>query len=268
MTGPGIEAKLARLQEYLAAHAPMIISYSGGVDSGALAAVAHEVLGDRALAVLLDSAAIPRREVKSALRMAESIGIECRTLPVPLLDDPGFCVNPPDRCYLCKKIQAATLKDYAREHGYRFIADGLNVSDLGERRPGTRASDEEGILHPFIAAGILKPEIREIAVILGLSFADKPSFSCLCTRVPYGEPLSRELLARIGRAEEVLAEMGLSQFRVRAHGPVARIEVAPDDMGRIMDNRVWLVQRLNEAGFIYVTLDLEGFRSGSMDEVF
>jgi uncharacterized protein len=268
MTGPGIEAKLARLQEYIAAHGPMIISFSGGVDSGVLAAVAHEVMGDQAFAVLLNSAVIPRHEVESALQMAESIGIGCAVLPVPLLDDQCFCANTPDRCYRCKKIQAAALNDYAREHGYRFIADGLNVSDLGERRPGTRASDEEGILHPFIEAGISKPEIREIARVLGLSFADKPSFSCLCTRIPYGEPLSRDLLARIGRAEEVLAELGLSPFRVRAHGPVARIEVVPGEISRVLENRVWLVQRLKEAGFIYVTLDLEGFRSGSLDEVF
>jgi uncharacterized protein len=268
MTGPGIEAKLARLQEYLTAHAPVIISFSGGVDSGVLAAAAREALGDKAFAVLLDSPVIPPRMIESALQMAESIGIGCVVLPVPLMDDKRFCANPPDRCYRCKKIQAAALKDYARGHGYRFIADGLNVSDIGERRPGTRASDEEGLLHPFIAAGVSKPEIREIARVLGLSFADKPSFSCLCTRVPYGEALSGDLLARIGRAEEVLAELGLSQFRVRAHGPVARIEVMPGEMTRVLENRVWLVQRLKETGFIYVTLDLEGFRSGSMDEVF
>ncbi len=268
MTGPGIESKLVRLQEYIAAHAPMIISFSGGVDSGVLAAVAHEVLGSKALAVLLESPVIPEREVESASEIAESIGIGFEVLLAPLLKDEVFCSNPPDRCYLCKKLQAGVLKEYARAHGYRFIADGLNTSDLGERRPGTRASDEEGILHPFIAAGISKPEIREIARVLGLSFSEKRSFSCLCTRVPYGKPLSRDLLTRIGRAEEVLAELGLSQFRVRVHGQVARIEVDPVEMGIILDHRVWVVQRLKETGFIYVTLDLEGFRSGSMDEVF
>jgi uncharacterized protein len=268
MTSSGIEKKLVRLQEYLAAHAPMIISFSGGVDSGVLAGVAHEVLGDKALAVLLDSPVIPEREVESAAEMAESIGIEFEVLPTPLLKDAAFSSNPPDRCYRCKKVQAGVLKDYACDHGYQFVADGLNTSDLGERRPGTRASDEEGILHPFISAGISKPEIREIAHILGLSFADKPSFSCLCTRVPYGEPVTTELLTRIERAEDVLGELRLAGYRVRAHGPVARIEVAPDEMSRVLENRVWLVQRLKEAGFIYVTLDLEGFRSGSMDEVF
>jgi len=268
MTGSGIEEKLVRLKEYIAAHASMIISFSGGLDSGVLAAVAHEVLGTRALAVLLESPVIPEREVESASEIAESIGIGFEVLPAPLLKDASFSSNPPNRCYLCKKIQAGVLRSYACEHGYRFIADGLNTSDLGERRPGTRASDEEGILHPFISAGISKPEIRVIAGMLGLSFADKPSFSCLCTRIPYGEPISRELLARIERAEDVLGELGLAHCRVRAHGPVARIEVAPDKMQLVVENRVWVVQRLKEAGFIYITLDLEGFRSGSMDEVF
>ena len=268
MTGSGIEEKLVRLQEYIAAHAPMIISFSGGLDSGVLAAVAHEILGNKALAVLLESPVIPEREVESASEIAESIGIRFEVLPAPLLKDAAFSSNPPDRCYLCKKIQAGVLKDYAREHGYQFVADGLNTSDLGERRPGRLAGDEEGILHPFIAAGISKPEIREIARILGLSFADKPSFSCLCTRIPYDEPVSRELLARIERAEEVLGELGLARYRVRAHGTIARIEVAPDEMQLVLGKRIWVVQRLKEAGFIYITLDLEGFRSGSMDEVF
>jgi uncharacterized protein len=268
MTGSGIEEKLARLKEYVAAHSPIIISFSGGVDSGVLAAVAREVLGEKTLAVLLESPVIPVREIESALEMAKLIGIECLVLPVPLLENVEFCANPRNRCYLCKKDHAAVLKDYADDHGYPYIADGLNTSDLGERRPGTKASDEEGILHPFIAAGISKLEIREIAVILGLSFADKPSFSCLCTRVPYGEPISGNLLARIGRAEEVLGELRLSQWRVRAHGLVARIEAPPGEMGLIMDHRAWVVQRLKETGFVYITLDLEGFRSGSMDEVF
>jgi uncharacterized protein len=268
MTGSDIEEKLVRLQEYIAAHAPMIISFSGGVDSCVLAGVAYEVLGDKALAVLLESPVIPEREVESASEIAESIGIGFEVLLAPLLKDETFCSNPPDRCYLCKKLQAWVLKEFALDHGYPFIADGLNTSDLGERRPGRLAGDEEGILHPFIAAGISKPEIREIAHILGLSFADKPSFSCLCTRVPYGETLSADLLARIERAEEVLAELGLSQFRVRAHSTVARIEVAPDEMQLVLGKRVWVVQRIKETGFIYITLDLEGFRSGSMDEVF
>nr|WP_280897456.1 ATP-dependent sacrificial sulfur transferase LarE [Methanolinea mesophila] len=268
MTGPGIDEKLRRLHEYLADHSPMIISFSGGVDSGVMAAVARDELGDDALAVLLKSPVIPEREIESAIKIAESIGIGLEVLPVPLLEDPAFCSNPPDRCYLCKKHHAGVLSAYARDHGYSFIADGLNASDLGERRPGKRAGDEEGILHPFIAAGISKPEVREIARIMRLSFAEKLPFSCLCTRVPYGESISPDLLARIGRAEDVLGELGFTQFRVRAHGPVARVEVIPGEMEMAMEHRVWIVRRMKETGFIYVTLDLEGFRSGSMDEVF
>ncbi len=261
------EEKLHQLRQYIVDHGPMIISFSGGVDSGVLAAVAHGVLGNDAVCVLLSGPLIPQREISGALHMAETIGIECRILPFPILNDPAFCSNPPDRCYTCKKKASAILNEYARRHGYASVADGLNTTDRGEYRPGVRASDEEGILHPYLVAGISKAEIREIAVLLDLYFSSKPSSACFATRIPYNEPITPKKLAMTEQAEEVLWTLGLTRFRVRTHGTIARIELLPDDMDIAMQNRDRIVRELKNAGFLYVTLDLEGFRSGSMDEV-
>ena len=261
-----VEEKLSLLRQYITDHGPMIISFSGGVDSGVLAAVAHGTLGKEAVCVLLSSPLIPQREISGALHMAESIGIECRILPFPILKDPIFCSNPPDRCYTCKKKAAVILKEYAQQHGYASVADGLNTSDHGEYRPGVRASDEEGILHPYLVAGISKDEIREIAEMFNLYFSSKPSSACFASRIPYDEAITPEKLAMTEQAEDALWAVGLTRFRVRNHGTIARIELEPAGMEIAMQKRDWIVRKLKDAGFLYVTLDLEGFRSGSMDE--
>jgi uncharacterized protein len=261
-----VDDKLKTLMQYIADHGPMIISFSGGVDSGVLAAVAHGVLGEKAVCVLLSSSLIPHREISEALHMAETIGIECRIVPFPILEDPAFCSNPPDRCYTCKKKAAVILKEYAQRNGYASVADGLNTSDSGEYRPGVRASDEEGILHPYLVAGISKDEIREIAEMLNLYFSSKPSSACFASRIPYNEAITTENLAMTEQAEDALWALGLTRFRVRSHGTIARIELEPAGIEIAMRKRDWIVRKLKDAGFLYVTLDLEGFRSGSMDE--
>ncbi len=265
-TMASVDEKLNFLIQYITDHGPMIISFSGGVDSGVLAAAAHASLGERAVCVLLSSPLIPQREISGAVYMAETIGIECRILPFPVLNDTTFCSNPPDRCYTCKKKAAVILKEYAQRHGYASVADGLNTSDRGEYRPGVRASDEEGILHPYLVAGISKEEVRAIANHLNLYFSSKPSFACFATRIPYNESITPEKLAMTEQAEDALWAAGLTSFRVRCHGTIARIELLPGEMEIAMQKRDWIVRELKNAGFLYITLDLEGFRSGRMDE--
>jgi uncharacterized protein len=178
-----------------------------------------------------------------------------------------FRMNPADRCYYCKKISAVHLKQRAAELGLTCIADGINVSDTGEHRPGLRASTEEGILHPFIEAGITKQDIRDIARELGLLVWQKPSAACLASRIPYGDAITAGKLQRIEEAEAFLAGLGIGQLRVRLHGNLARIEVHKEDTGKILEQQSAVVRHFKSLGFVYVTLDLEGYRSGSMDEV-
>ena len=175
--------------------------------------------------------------------------------------------NPKNRCYHCKKISAVHLKSSAEELGLSCIADGINLSDRGEHRPVLLASDEEGIVHPFIEAGITKEDIRTIARKLGLPVWQKPSAACLASRIPYGDEITGEKLKRIENAEAYLASLGIDQLRVRLHGNLARIEVHKEDTGKILEQQSALVRHLRSLGFAYVTLDIEGYRSGSMDEV-
>lgn len=259
--------KYQDLRRIIAGHGPVLVAFSGGVDSTLLAVVAKDVLGEKTRCVLLDSAVVPRAEIRAAGEFAREHGLAFEIIAVPHLEDPLFCSNPADRCYRCKKISAVTLKQRAGELGLACIADGMNVSDTGEHRPGLAASTEEGILHPFIEAGMTKQDIRAAAKMLGLPVWQKPSAACLSSRVPYGDSLTAGKLRMVEEAEAYLAGLGTGQLRVRVHGTVARIEVHKEDWGKILEHDSAIAKRFRTLGFTYITLDLEGYRSGSMDEV-
>jgi len=262
-----VSEKKQALLETIRAHGPMLVAFSGGVDSTLLAALARDALGERTRCVLLDSPVVPRAAVEDAGRIASELGLRLDIIAVPLLESGTFCSNPENRCYHCKKISAAYLKSRAAELGFACIADGINVSDTGEHRPGLFASDEEGIVHPFIEAGCTKQDIRDIARECGLPVWQKPSAACLSSRIPYGDGITREKLRMIEEAEAFLRALGFGQLRVRAHRTVARIEVHKEEMGRILEQQDTVHAKLRSLGFSYITLDLGGYRSGSMDEV-
>jgi len=245
----------------------MLIAYSGGVDSSLLAGIAGEVLGDRCRAILLESPVVPRAAIRHAEETAASLGVALELIPVPLLEEESFRRNPADRCYYCRKVSARILKGRAAELGLACVADGINASDLGEHRPGIGASDEEGIVHPFLEAGITKEDIRAIARRRGYGFWNRPSDACLSSRIPYGDEITADRLRMIEEAEEEVRGLGFTQARVRFHGQMARIEVIPEEMERLWQERDGILRTLRSIGFRYVTVDLGGYRSGSMDEV-
>lgn len=259
--------KFKGLKKIIAGHGPMLVAYSGGVDSTLLAVIARDVLGETTRCVLLESPVVPRAAAAQAQELARDLGLGLDILDVPLMSNAEFRMNPADRCYFCKKISAVPLRQRAAELGLACIADGVNLSDTGEHRPGLRASAEEGIVHPFIEAGITKEEIRTIARDLGLPVWQKPSAACLASRIPYGDAITAGKLQRIEYAEAYLASLGIGQLRVRLHGDLARIEVHKEDRQKILEQQSAIVKKLKDLGFTYVTLDIEGYRSGSMDEV-
>jgi len=259
--------KTQKLKEIIASKGSMLVSFSGGADSALLAVIAKEVLGNNTRCVLLDSPVVPRAAVAEARQIAEESGLQLEIIPVHVLDDERFSKNPPERCYWCRKKSSQVLKGKREGLNFACITDGLNVSDTGEHRPGLAASTEEGIVHPFIEAGITKEDIRTIAQSLGLKFWNKPSAACLSSRIPYGDEITIKKLAMIEQGEEFLHAKGFSQCRVRMHRDIGRIEVMNTDVPKLLALRESLVKTFKTIGFVYITLDLEGYRTGSMDEV-
>jgi pyridinium-3,5-biscarboxylic acid mononucleotide sulfurtransferase len=261
------EEKLKQLKDIIAGFKGALVAYSGGVDSTFLAKVAGDVLGEQALAVTAASETYPGREVEAAHELAHKLGLRHLAIHTEELEDEQFAANPPERCYICKKELFGKLVQIARQHGLPFVLDGANYDDLSDFRPGSRAGRELGIRSPLQEAGFTKEDIRLLSRKMGLPTWNKHSFACLSSRFPYGERITREKLAMVARAEDYLLALGIGQMRVRHHGNLARIEVVADDFDRVMAESCSIVQELKAAGYKYVTLDLQGYRTGSMNEV-
>ena len=262
-----VKDRIKQIVGYFTEYNSVLIAFSGGVDSSTLAALAFQALGDKAIAVTADSQTLPRAELELSKQTAVSIGIRHIITPYNELEEPGFADNPVDRCYHCKRGLFRDLNKLARKLGCEIVADGTNASELTGHRPGHRAALECDVKTPFADLGITKPEIRNIAKFLGLSIWNKPQQACLSSRFPYGHTITEEGLSRVEAAEEFLQGLGIIQLRVRDYGNTARIEVSIDDLSYIIKNRDVIVKKLKDLGYIYVSLDLEGFRSGSMNEV-
>lgn len=265
---PELAAKYNRLQDIMRAMGQVVIGYSGGVDSTLVLKVAHDVLGENAVAVTGDSEAFPQGEVDAALDVAASLGIEVVRVRTHELANPHFAVNTPDRCYHCKTELFTELHTVAEARNIPYIADGSHSDDgkAGDHRPGLRAAAERNVRSPLREAGLTKADVRALAAHLGLANWDKPSFACLSSRFPYGTHITPELLARLDGCEKFLRDLGFRQFRVRHHDTVARIEVEPQDLLRVVEHRDAINARFKELGYTYITLDLEGYRSGKMND--
>ena len=293
-----VSEKYERLRELLRSYGSCLVAYSGGVDSVFLAYVAHDVLGDKSLAAIADSPSLPRRELEQALALARQFQFPVRVLRTREFENPGYLANPDNRCYFCKHELFTELAPLAKAEGLAVIAYGENASDVGDHRPGAQAAAQFQVRAPLKEAGLTKADIRALSAQLGLPTADKPQMACLSSRVPYGEPVTPEKLQMIEQAENVLRDLGFYDVRVRHHelrsaefglrnalpvsGPIdsalrtphsalhlARIEVGPGEMPKLLENGLSLkvAEALKQIGYAHVTLDLQGYRRGSLNEV-
>ena len=264
---PQLQAKLADCQEHLRTLGRIVVAYSGGVDSTLLLALAVRALGsDNVLAAVGISPSLPDRELQDGRVLAEQIGAQLVEIPTAELDDPNYAANPERRCFYCKSELFTLLKQAADERGFDVVASGANFDDTGDFRPGLDAGAKLGVVNPLMDARLTKSEIRTISKAIGLATWDKPAMACLASRIPYGQGVSSEKLARIEQAEYVLKDLGFVQCRVRDHDTIARIEVPAADIPRAAELRDTLTTKFKALGYAYVTLDLQGFRSGSMNE--
>jgi uncharacterized protein len=265
--GAELEAKRASLEAHLRTLGRTLVAYSGGVDSAFLAYAAHEILGDQMLAVIADSPSLARTHLADALAFAREQRIPVQVIKTGELDREQYRRNDASRCFHCKDELFSVMEKYRDACGFNTIAYGVNVDDQGDFRPGQKAARQHGVAAPLLAAGLTKTEIRDLACQAGLRVWDKPASACLSSRIEYGRPVTREALSVVEQGEDALRALGFRQFRVRHHGEIVRIEIAEDELPRALDPAMTrqFTQIFKALGFKFVTLDLEGFRSGSMN---
>ncbi len=262
------QEKFEHLKTILKDMGSVLVAFSGGVDSTFLLRVAFDTLCDKAVAITSASPTYPEREFQEAKRLAQHIGARHIVIESNELLIPNFAENSDNRCFLCKSELFEICNKKAKELGLKFVADGSNMDDANDYRPGRDAAKKIGVRSPLMEAGLSKHEIRELSKFMGLETWKKPSFACLSSRFPYGTKITEERLEKIERCEEILQKSGFSQVRVRYHNEIARIEVPASEINRFLDDSVrnMIVERFKEHGFIYITLDLQGYRTGSMNE--
>ncbi|KAA3610576.1 MAG: ATP-dependent sacrificial sulfur transferase LarE [Calditrichaeota bacterium] len=264
-----IQNKIQNLTAQIKKQDSVVIGLSGGVDSTLLTRVAFDALGDKVLAVIGASATLPVTEMAEAEQLAQEIGVNYRIIKTEETDDLKFKSNPVDRCYFCKSELFSKLQEIAKNENYTCVFDGTNLDDMGDYRPGLRANEEHNVFSPLKEAGFTKNDIREAAKFLGLPNWDKPAMPCLSSRFPYGQPIELASLSQVERAERFLRELGFRESRVRHYDETAKIEVPIEDLSIIvsLENRERITTKFREIGYVYVTLDLAGFASGSMNKV-
>ncbi len=261
-------SKLDRLKNILSEMGKVLVAFSGGVDSSFLLKAARDVLGENVFAVIASSETYPEKEREEAIRLARKLNVRFQIIQTKELENPEFSHNPPERCYFCKMELFSNLKKIADAQGISYVLDGSNYEDTSDFRPGAKAGAELGVRSPLKEVGLVKNEIRQLSKLLDLPTWNKPSMACLSSRFPYYTEIESDSLKQVARAEEYLKELGFTQVRVRHHGQIARIEVEPAEFQKIIDaeTRKEMIQYFKELGYIYITLDLAGFRSGSMNE--